>query len=41
LAAVEEGLTGFEREWLICQGFTLYSRAEIAKRLGMGEKELD
>ena len=41
LAAVEEGLTGFEREWLICQGFTLYSRAEIAKRLGIGEKELD
>lgn len=41
LIALDEGLTGYEREWLICRGFTLCSRADIAKRLGIGEKELD
>ena len=39
--ALDEDLTGYEREWLICHGFTLYSRAEIVKRLGIGEKDLD
>lgn len=41
LTALDEDLTGYEREWLICHGFTLYSRAEIVKRLGIGEKDLD
>ena len=41
LAALDEGLTGYEREWLICHGFELLSRAETAKRLGIGENELD
>ena len=41
LVALEEGLTGYEREWLACHGFEICSRTEIAGRLGIGEKEFD
>ena len=41
LIALEEGLTGYEREWLMCHGFEICGRAEIAARLGIGEKKLD
>lgn len=41
LFALGESLTGYEREWLQCNGFEICSREELISRLGIGEKELD
>jgi len=41
LVALEEGLTGYEREWLICNGFEICSREALTVRLGIGENAFD
>ena len=41
MAAVDDGLEDAQRSWLEGQGFIIYSRAELARKLGIGENRID